>query len=59
MKSIETDKETFYNLLLRQPDKPNYQQEQNINTTSILINVLKRLILHVILYNYRYIIIVI
>ena len=58
MKSIETDKETFYNLLLRQLDKPNYQQEQNINTTAILINELKRLTLHVILCN-RYIIIVI
>ena len=36
MKSIETDKETSYNLFLQQLDKPNYQQEQNINTTSIL-----------------------
>ena len=36
MKSIGTEKKTFYNLLLRQPDKPNYQQEQNINTTSKL-----------------------
>ena len=36
MKSIETDKKVFNYVLLRQPGKPNYQQEQNINILSIL-----------------------
>ena len=41
MKLIHTDETTFSKLLLGQPDKPDYQQDQNIN---ININVLERLI---------------
>ena len=41
MKLIHKDKTTFSKLLLGQPDKPDYQQDQNIN---ININVLERLI---------------
>ena len=39
MKLIHKDKTTFSELLLGQADKPDYQQDQNIN-----INVLERLI---------------
>ena len=58
MKSIETDKETSYNFSYGN------QTSQIINKNRISIlhqyyNVLKRLILHIILYNYRHIIIVI
>ena len=40
MKLIHKDKMTFSKLLLGQPDKPDYRQDQNIN---ININVLERL----------------
>ena len=46
MKLIHKDKTTFSKLLLGQPDKPDYQQDQNIN---ININVLERLIWHIII----------
>ena len=47
MKLIQKDKTTFSKLLLGQPDKPDYQQDQNIN---ININVLERLIWHIIIH---------